>query len=46
MSWDEVESKFETMTSDRYDSTRRAEIIETVKSLDDHQVSDLVALLD
>jgi 2-methylcitrate dehydratase len=46
MSWDEIETKFETMTSDRYDRSRRQEIVETVRALDDHDVADLVALLD
>lgn len=46
MSWDQIEKKFETMTRDRYDETRRQDIVETVKHLDDHDVADLVTLLD
>jgi len=46
MSWEELEAKFESMTSERYDVARREEIIETVRTLDEHDVADLVALLD
>jgi 2-methylcitrate dehydratase len=46
MSWEQVEDKFETMTSDRYDEERRDEIVKTVKNLEDHEVADLVELLD
>jgi 2-methylcitrate dehydratase len=46
MSWEQVEAKFETMTRDRYDATQRRDVVQTVKELDEHDVSDLVALLD
>lgn len=46
MSWAQIEEKFTTMTDDRYARERQNEIIETVKSLDTYDVSDLVELLD
>lgn len=46
MTWDQVEQKFTTMTEDHYDESHRNEIVETVKALDEHEVSDLVELLD
>ncbi len=46
MSWNDLEEKFETMTRDRYDDGHREEIVETVRNLEDHDVADLVALLD
>ena len=46
MSWDWIEGKFASMTEARYDEARRTEIVETVRNLDDHDVSELVALLD
>jgi 2-methylcitrate dehydratase len=46
VSWEALEEKFETMTRERYDEARRRELIETVRHLEDHDVTDLVALLD
>ncbi|WP_435181635.1 MmgE/PrpD family protein [Halorussus sp. AFM4] len=46
MSWDEIERKFHETAGERYDRDRRDEIVETVRSLDERDVSDLVALLD
>jgi 2-methylcitrate dehydratase len=46
MSWADIEAKFETLTRDRYDEAHREAIVETVKTLDEHDVADLVALLD
>ncbi len=46
MSWDEIVEKFETMTADRYDESRRTEIVETVRGIEDHDVADLTALLE
>ncbi|QLG63662.1 MmgE/PrpD family protein [Halorarum salinum] len=46
MSWEQVEAKFTTMAEGRYDEARRAEIVETIRSLEDHDVADLVVLLD
>jgi 2-methylcitrate dehydratase len=46
MSWDDVEAKFETLTADRYDAAHRETLVETVRNVEDHDVADLVALLD
>ncbi|WP_435361565.1 MmgE/PrpD family protein [Haloarchaeobius sp. DFWS5] len=46
MSWADIEEKFERMTRDRYDEERRAEIIEMVRTLDEHDVSELTAMLE
>ncbi|WP_224447033.1 MmgE/PrpD family protein [Haloprofundus salilacus] len=46
MSWEQLEGKFETMTRDRYDDEHRERIVETVRSLDDSDVAELVSLLD
>ncbi|WP_458187640.1 MmgE/PrpD family protein [Haladaptatus sp. NG-WS-4] len=46
MSWEQVESKFDRMAETRYDEQRREEIVETVLQLENHDVADLVALLD
>lgn len=46
MSWDQIEDKFTTMTDDRYDRSRQREIIDTVRTLEDHDVSDLTRLLE
>ncbi|WP_247010632.1 MmgE/PrpD family protein [Halorientalis litorea] len=46
MDWEQVEEKFEIMTRDRYDESRRNEIIETVRNLEHYEVSDLVDLLN
>ncbi|MFC7222884.1 MmgE/PrpD family protein [Halalkalicoccus sp. GCM10025322] len=46
MSWADVEEKFETMTRDRYDATRRGEIVEVVRGLEDHGAAELTELLD
>jgi 2-methylcitrate dehydratase len=46
MSWEQIEEKFERMTSNRYDEQHRSDLIETIKTLDEHDVANLVALLD
>ncbi|WP_254545686.1 MmgE/PrpD family protein [Halomarina pelagica] len=46
MSWEQIEEKFEATTRGRYDEDRRREIVETVRSLEEHDVADLVALID
>ncbi|MEF8812421.1 MAG: MmgE/PrpD family protein [Halovenus sp.] len=46
MSWDQIEEKFTSMTEDRYDEVRQAEIVDTIRNLEDHDASELVALLD
>jgi len=46
MDWEQVEAKFELMTRDHYDEQRRSEIIQTVKNLERHDVTDLVSVLD
>ena len=46
MSWEQVVEKFETMTAERYDEAHRAEIVDVVRSIEEHDVADLVALLD
>jgi 2-methylcitrate dehydratase len=46
MSWEEVVAKFESTTADRYDADQRERIVETVRTLEDHAVADLVALLE
>jgi 2-methylcitrate dehydratase len=46
MDWAQVEEKFELMTRDRYDQERRDEIVDVVKNLESHEVTDLVELLD
>jgi 2-methylcitrate dehydratase len=46
MSWEQVEEKFDSMTTDRYDESHRDDIVETVRTLEEHDVTDLVALLD
>lgn len=46
MSWTEVEEKFESMTRERYDATRREGIVEVVRGLEDHDAADLIDLLD
>ncbi|UPV76585.1 MmgE/PrpD family protein (plasmid) [Halorussus limi] len=46
MSWEEIERKFHETAGERYDDERREEIIETVAELEEHDASELVALLD
>ena len=46
MSWEQVEEKFTSMTANRYDEPRQTEIVETIRNLEEHDVSDVVALLD
>lgn len=46
MTWDQIEEKFTTITDDHYDQDRQNEIIETVKALDEHEVTELIELLD
>ncbi|WP_276302422.1 MmgE/PrpD family protein [Halorussus lipolyticus] len=46
MSWDEIERKFHETAGERYDETRRGQIIDTVLQLEEREVADLVELLD
>lgn len=46
MDWSALETKFETMTEDRYDDRHRDTIIDTVHNLEAHDVSDLLTHLD
>jgi 2-methylcitrate dehydratase len=46
MSWDRIEAKFHGIAGERYDEAHRERIVEVVRSLEDHDVADLVALLD
>ncbi|MFC5972424.1 MmgE/PrpD family protein [Halomarina salina] len=46
MTWEQLTAKFETLTRERYDEGRREELVDTIRHLDEHAVSDLVALLD
>jgi 2-methylcitrate dehydratase len=46
MSWDRIEGKFHGIAGERYDEAHRERIVEVVRSLEDHDVADLVALLD
>ncbi|WP_306054466.1 MmgE/PrpD family protein [Natronococcus wangiae] len=43
--WEGLEDKFRTLTEDRVDAERRAELLETIRSLEDRDVADLTALL-
>ena len=45
MSWERLEEKFHGIAGDVYPESRRNEIIETVRTLEDHDTSDLTALL-
>lgn len=45
MSWEQLEEKFHGIAKDIYGEQRRNEIIETVKHLEDHDTTDLTALL-
>ncbi|XVH33526.1 MmgE/PrpD family protein (plasmid) [Haloferacaceae archaeon DSL9] len=45
-SWAQIEAKFESMAANRYGASRRREIIETTKTLDERPVADLLELLD
>ncbi|KTG10121.1 2-methylcitrate dehydratase [Haloprofundus marisrubri] len=46
MTWDQLEGKFEATTRDRYDDAHRDRLVDTVRTLDESDVSELVALLD
>jgi 2-methylcitrate dehydratase len=46
MSWEQVESKFETITEGRYDESRQREIIDVVRNLENRQAAELVERLD
>lgn len=46
MSWNDVEEKFTTMTRNQYNEDRRTEIIDIVRNLESHDVSELVNLLE
>ncbi|WP_435157722.1 MmgE/PrpD family protein [Haladaptatus sp. DFWS20] len=46
MSWEQIEAKFDRMATTRYDESRREQIVETVLQLENHDIADLVALLD
>ncbi len=45
MSWEQLEAKFHGIAADAYDEDRRNEIVEVVKHLENHDTSDLTALL-
>jgi len=45
MSWDRLEEKFHGITADVYPKGRRNEIVETIKTLEKHDTSDLTDLL-
>jgi 2-methylcitrate dehydratase len=45
MGWDELESKFERVTADCVGERRRTALLETVRSVETHEVSELTALL-
>lgn len=45
MSWEQLEEKFHLTASGVYDEQKRREIIDVVKTLEDHNVDDLVSLL-
>ncbi|MDG5819610.1 MmgE/PrpD family protein [Natronococcus sp. A-GB7] len=45
MGWDEVETKFDSVTEGQLENGRRERIVETVRSLEDRDVADLTALL-
>jgi 2-methylcitrate dehydratase len=46
MDWNEIEGKFESMAADIYGEGHRAEIVDTVKNLENRSVDDLVTLLE
>jgi len=46
MSWETLEGKFHDLAADVYDAERREEIVDVVRTLEDHETSDLTALLD
>ena len=46
MSWDELEEKFAVQAAERYDERRREEVVGTIRSIEDHDVGDLVDLLE
>jgi 2-methylcitrate dehydratase len=46
MTWDQVKAKFDTMTESRYDDSHRTEILAVVRNFENHDVADLVALLE
>ncbi len=46
MTWDQIESKFARMTETRYDAERRQRIVDTVRTLEEHDVDALVGLLE
>ena len=45
-SWEAIREKFESLTRERYDESRREAIVATVRELESHDVADLVTLLD
>lgn len=46
MTWDQIEEKFHAVAGEQYGMERREEIVECVRSIEDRDVEDLVALLD
>ena len=46
MDWDQVTDKFHAIAGERYDEAHRQRIVDTVLQLEEHDVADLVALLD
>ncbi|WP_255170928.1 MmgE/PrpD family protein [Natrononativus amylolyticus] len=45
MGWDDLEAKFDAVTAGRLEDDRRDEIVETVRGLEEYDVSELTALL-
>ncbi|MFW5919862.1 MAG: MmgE/PrpD family protein [Halanaeroarchaeum sp.] len=45
MSWEQIEEKFHDMTESRFQSGRRKDLVETVRTIETHDVDDLTALL-
>lgn len=46
MDWEAVEAKFHAMTRERYDDTHRYGFVDTVRTLEQYDVTDLIELLD
>ncbi|MFB6104881.1 MAG: MmgE/PrpD family protein [Halobacteriaceae archaeon] len=44
--WDALETKVERMTEDRYDDAHRERLVDTIRAIEDHSVTDLTRLLD
>lgn len=46
MDWEAVEAKSHAMTRERYDDTHRYGFVDTVRTLEQYDVTDLIELLD